>query len=792
MQKERVHTGHENDSLALQVHDLSASGSYILDFDFHCDVFNETQQQQAVQHFLQILDALLDEPNQSLHRVSLLSSEERERVLRKFNETQFALPKSLTVPRLFEEQVHRKPHQVAVRFEGQSLTYVELNSRANQLAHYLKSLGVGPETIVGICAEPSLAILVGIMGILKAGGAYLALDPEHPSERLAFMLNDARVALLLTEKRLVEQYPRFSAAIRNDSTDQVQTSSVRIVYVDADGPAIDSQGDENPDSNLTADNSAYIIYTSGSTGKAKGVIVPHGGLCNRLLWARKFYGLNETDRCLQKASFSYDASVWEIFEPLLAGAQIIMARPGGRRDSAYLAELIAKHSITVAEFVPSMLRLLLEEKAIEDCRSLKRVFSGGEVLPLELQKTFFEKLSSDLHNTYGPTEASIDVTHWKCEPGANQEPIPIGRPIGNTQIYILDAHLNPVPIGIAGELHIGGVGLARGYLNRPELTAEKFIPDPFSGEPGLRLYKTGDLARYLNDGNVEFLGRLDHQVKIRGFRIELAEIEAALREHPAVRETVVVVLGDAPGEQRLVAYAVTNQEPAPTTTELRSFLKEKLPDYMLPSACVFLKAFPLTASGKVDRQALPIPEKSRPELEKGVVAPRTPAESTIAEIWRDLLGVDRVGIYDNFFDLGGHSLLALRLFARFEKAFGKKPLLSSFFQRPTIEHLAKVITQRMPSTGSSCLVAIQPQGVKRPFFCVHEFFGDVVCYTNLARRMGQDQPFYALQARGLDGNDEPLADIGAMAAHYIDQIRSGSTARPLCSRRSLYRRRHRF
>ncbi|MGH7927237.1 MAG: non-ribosomal peptide synthetase, partial [Candidatus Binatia bacterium] len=409
------------------------------------------------------------------------------------------------------------------------------------------------------------------------------------------------------------------------------------------------------------------IYTSGSTGTAKGVVVQHGGICNRLLWAQKFYELSETDRCLQKASFSYDASIWEIFEPLLAGAQLVMARPGGRQDPAYLVELIAKQKITVAEFVPSMLRLLLEEKGIESCGTLKRVFSGGEVLPLEVQKSFFEKLPADLYNTYGPTEASVDVTHWKCKPNSDEQNIPIGGAIGNTAIYVLDPHLNPLPIGIPGELHIGGIGLARGYLNQPELTAEKFIPNPFGCEPGSRLYKTGDLARYRPDGNIEFLGRLDHQVKVRGLRIELGEIEAALRCHPAVREAVVLAREDAAGDKLLVAYVVPQQRVALAFGELRTFLKDMLPAYMIPSSFVSMDALPLTVNGKVDRNALPAPDHRRPDLREAVAAPRDALELQINKIWEKILGVKPIGLRDNFFDLGGHSLLAIRLVSQVEK-----------------------------------------------------------------------------------------------------------------------------
>ena len=771
-QKTSVHTGHENDSLALQVHDFSRSGSLILDFDFHRDVFDDAQCKAAVGHLLRLMDAFLADPRKPIRSVDILLPGEREQITKAFNVTQTAVPRNMTLPALFEDQVRRTGAKVAVSFEGASLTYSQLNNRANGLAEHLKSLGVGADCIVGVCAEPSLETIVGLLAILKAGAAYMGLDPEFPKDRLAFMLRDSHVSVLLSQRSLLERYPYVTEAFGDMVTER---AGKEIVLIDEEAWRTGNEDDPSPADGPAAENLAYVVYTSGSTGTPKGVMVHHGGVCNRLLWGSRIYGVDEADRVLHKSSISYDASIWEIFGALIAGSELIVAHPGGRRDSAYLADLIAERKITDAEFVPSMLSVILDEKGIDRCTSLKRVFSGGEALTAEIQNKFFARTwSAALYNTYGPTECSIDVTHYKCERDSKSGNVPIGRPVGNTQMYILDRYLNPVPIGVAGELHIGGAGLARGYLNRPELTAEKFIADPFSSTPGARLYKTGDLARYLPDGNIEFLGRFDHQVKIRGFRIELGEIETVLRSHPAVQQAVVTARQDvARDEKLLVAYVVGSQPGSCSATELHGYVKMKLPSYMLPAAFVFLDALPATASGKVNFQALPPPDGSRIDGSENFMAPRNPIESKMADIWSKLLGLDRVGVRDNFFDLGGHSLLAVRLFAEIEKAFEKRPPLASLFQEPTIEHLAVLINDNTSETKAppSSLIAVQPQGTKRPIFCVHTFFGDVLCYMNLARHLGSDQPFYAIEARGLNGIDEPFDDIKAMAAYYIEQVR---------------------
>ena len=609
--------------------------------------------------------------------LSILPEQERQQILGEWNSTQADYPRDKCLHELFEEQVERTPDNIALVFKNEYLTYKELNERANQLAHFLWTSGVRPEVPVGVYMERSLEMVISLYGILKAGGAYVPLDPEYPPERVAFMLEDTHIPVILTQKHLVASIPELS-------TD--------VFCVDTDWPKIAQIKTDNLNSGVTAENLAYVIFTSGSTGRPKGVMNEHRGICNRLIWMQDEYQLNDTDRIFQKTPYSFDVSVWEFFWPLLYGARLVVAQPGGHRDSAYLVKTIVDEKITTIHFVPSMLQIFLEDKNVDNCKCLKRVICSGEALPYELQDRFFKLLDVELHNLYGPTEAAVDVTHWTCQRDSEMRIVPIGRPVANTQTYILNRYMQPVPIGVSGELHLGGVQVARGYLNRPELTAEKFVPDPFSHEPGARLYKTGDLCRYLPDGNIEYLGRNDFQVKIRGLRIEIGEIEAVLSQHPAVREAVVLAREDIPSDKRLVAYLVSNQQSKISIDELRNFLKEKLADYMMPSAFLQLEEFPLTSSGKVDRRSLPAPGGKR-QTEKIYVAPQGKAEQIIAGIWRELLKIEQVGVRDNFFDLGGHSLLLVRMMNKLQESFNKELSVVDMFQRPTIKELAKFLTQ---------------------------------------------------------------------------------------------------
>ncbi|MHB8519306.1 MAG: amino acid adenylation domain-containing protein [Limisphaerales bacterium] len=672
-----VHTGTTKFDLTLSV--IEDHGGLRCYAEYAADLFDAATIRRMLGHFQTLLEGIVADPDRRLSQLPLLSGAERHQLLVEWNQTRVEYPQAQGVHQLFEEQVRRTPDATAVVFEGQRLTYGELNARANRLAHHLQTLGVGPEGLAGICTERSVEMVVGLLAILKAGGAYVPLDPGYPKERLHFMLEDARVPVLLTQQRLLAGLPEHGA---------------RTICLDADWQRISVEPDCNPDSGVTAGNLAYVIYTSGSTGRPKGAMNVHRGLANRLLWMQDAYRLTADDCVLQKTPFSFDVSVWEFFWPLLVGARLAVARPGGHQDTAYLVRLIGEQQITTLHFVPSMLEAFLDAPGVEDrCTSLRRVICSGEALPLETQEHFFARLNCPLHNLYGPTEASIDVTAWTCERDTPRAIVPIGRPIANTQIFILDQHLQPVAVGVPGELHIGGVGLARGYLNRPELTAERFIPNPFSPEAGARLYKTGDRARYLRDGNIEFLGRLDHQVKLRGHRIEPGEVEAALGQHPAVQQNVVVLREDTPGDQRLIAYFVPEPDRAAGAGDLRRFLLDRLPEYAVPAAFVALKTLPLTPNGKLDRGALPAPDQTRGESAEPFIAPRTATEETLARIWCEMLGLRQVGVQDNFFASGGYSLLVTRVIARVRQTFQVELPMRRFFQTPTIAALAGAIEE---------------------------------------------------------------------------------------------------
>jgi amino acid adenylation domain-containing protein/non-ribosomal peptide synthase protein (TIGR01720 family) len=652
-------------------------------WEYNTDLFDCSTIERMTGHFVTLLESIVANPSERISQLPILTASEQQQLLVEWNDTSVDYPQDKCIHQLFEEQVQRTPDAVAVVFENQQLTYEELNTRANQLAHYLRSLGVGADVLVGICVERSLEMVVGLLGILKAGGAYVPLDPEYPQDRLNFMLADAQVSVLLTQQHLLEKLPEHQA---------------RVVHLDNDWLVISTSSQEDLIAEVQASNIAYVIYTSGSTGQPKGVMLSHSNLCNHTFWMQATFPLTKKDKVLQKTPFGFDASVWEFYAPLLAGGQLVIAKPGGHTDSAYLLRLIAQQQITTIQLVPSLLQMLLEQGGIETCHSLKHVFCGGEVLPVTLQEGLLSKLDVNLHNLYGPTEACIDATFWNCQREIYPQFVPIGRPIDNTQIYILDQNLQLLPVGIPGELHIGGASLARGYLNRPDLTQEKFITNPFkdsealasplASAEGSKLYKTGDKARYLPDGNIEYLGRIDNQVKIRGFRIELGEIEAALSQHQDVQVCCVIVREDIPGNKRLVAYIVPQPQITPTVSVLRSFLKEKLPDYMVPSAIVTLESLPLTPNGKIDRRALPEPQ-ARTGIEIDIVPPRTPIEEKLVQIWAQVLRVEQIGIHDNYFELGGDSILSIQIISR-AKVAGIELTVKQLFANKTIAELATV------------------------------------------------------------------------------------------------------
>ncbi len=606
-------------------------------------------------------------------------------LLEDFNATVHLFPQA-TLADLFEAQVARTPDAVALIFENDSLSYAQLNDRINRLAHYLIQLGAGPERLVGIALERSVEMVVAMYATIKSGAAYLPLDPEYPAARLEGMIADAAPVAVLTNQAFADKLAAAKTLIcRLDSSD-IQN-------------ALGRQPARNPHDGdrrcpLLRQNPAYAIYTSGSTGTPKGTIITHEAIVNRLAWMQSQYKLQADDRILQKTPFTFDVSVWEFFWPLLQGATLVVAKPQGHRDPSYLARIMESQRITTAHFVPSMLQAFLQEPAAEQCSTLKRVICSGEALPTELQAGFYRVFHIPLHNLYGPTEATVDVTFWKCDRDSAAESVPIGRPIWNTRLYVLDSNLQLMPPGIQGELYIAGIGLARGYLNRADLTAERFVADPF-GLPGTRMYRTGDVARWRHDGALEFLGRADQQVKIRGLRIELGEIEAALTAHPQVRRAAVIARDEGHGGTQLVAYVVPRQNTIEEES-LRYGLGEKLPDYMVPSAFVVMDALPLTVSGKLDRRALPAPKTQV----KSYRAPRTPQEEIVCRIFAEVLSLEKVGVEDHFFHLGGDSILSIQVVSRARSA-GLELSPRDVFQHPTVEALAAVATMTIQPTQSS-------------------------------------------------------------------------------------------
>ncbi|MEH2391354.1 MAG: amino acid adenylation domain-containing protein [Nostoc sp.] len=655
-------------------------GQLILECQYNTNLFDADTIRRRMAEFETLLLGIVANPNQSIAKLPILPAVEQQ-LLAKWNNTQTAYPQDICIHQLFETQVEKTPDAIAVVFEEELISYRELNLRANQLAHYLQSLGVGSEVLVGLCVERSLEMVVGVLGILKAGGAYVPLDYAYPQERLAFMVQDAQVSVLLTQEKLKSGLPNHQA---------------EIICLDTNWQFIDYELD-NPTHNITSNNLAYVIYTSGSTGQPKGVQIQHRSAVNLLNAIAQEPGLTAEDTLLSVTSLSFDIAVSEIFLPLSVGAKLVLVSREVAADGTQLLKALTTSGATFMQPTPVTWRLLLAA-GWQGSPQLKMI-STGEALPKELANQLLPK-GACLWNLYGPTETTIWSTGYKVTTG--NKAISIGYPLANTQIYILDSHLQPVPIGISGELYIGGEGLARGYLNRLDLTAEKFISNPFSPNPKSRLYKTGDLARYLPDGQIEYLGRIDYQIKLRGFRIELGEIETALLQHPAIKEGVVIVREDTSNENNLVGYIVaeTGQDSLQVISQLRRFLKQQLPDFMVPTIFMALEAMPLTPNGKVDRKALPEPDASRPELEANYVAPRTPIEQQITDIWMQVLNVKRVGIYDNFFELGGYSLIGIQVVSRVRQALQVEILMSNLFELPTVADLAeRVETLRWATQG---------------------------------------------------------------------------------------------
>ncbi|MEJ0096570.1 MAG: amino acid adenylation domain-containing protein [Methylocella sp.] len=733
---------------------------------YNTSLFDAPTIERMAEHFTRLLDGIVEAPETRIAQLPMLSAAERHQVVAEWNATAVDYEGAQTLHELFEAQVAEAPDAVAVAFEGRELTYGELNARSNQLAHYLRQCGVGPEVLVGLCVERSLEMVVGLLGVLKAGGAYVPLDPSYPPERLAYMLDDARPAVLLTQAAVLPRLPGVEIA---------------VLCLDVQWPALAECSAANPARLSEADHLAYVIYTSGSTGRPKGVGVPQSGLVNFVHATQQALELDRHDVLLSVTSLSFDIAALELFLPLLVGASTLLPSRDVVGDPMQLVALMERCQVSVMQATPATWRALATYRWPSRQKPLKAL-CGGEALPLELARRLLQH-TSQVWNLYGPTEATIWCALQRLTPENLNLSVPIGRPIANTQLYILDELLNPAPVGVAGELHIAGAGLARGYLQRPDLTAEKFIANPF-GPPGARMYKSGDLARYLPDGAIEYLGRLDDQVKIRGFRIELGEVEAVLAALPGVGEAIVAAREDEPGERRLVAYVTPRAHEAAEAREgtergedggegdgleagaLRAALLRVLPDYMVPSHFVALDRLPLTPNGKIDRKALPAPGAQRGE--GGYAAPRTPAEAAMAQIWAEVLKLDRVGIHDNFFELGGHSMLAVKLTAAVKHRFDFELPLSQLFVSPTVAALSQEIAANRPL--QRLLVPIKGGSCEPPLFLFHPSGGGIFCYSQLANALDETRPVYGIRSAHRTGISIEPYDLETVCNAYVAEL----------------------
>ncbi len=685
--------------------------------EYCTDLYNEQMIERMMGHYKELLHSVVREPQQKIGILPMLTQAEKHQLLVEFNDTEVTYPRDKTIVDLFEEQVERSPQAVAVILEEEQLTYKELNERSNKLAHYLRSVGVKEETLVPICVERSLEMIVGILGILKAGSAYVPIDPEYPLERISYMLKDTRANIVVSSKA---------------SRSKLQaTEDLDIIELDKKWSAINKQPIVNVQSSIKPHHLAYVIYTSGSTGKPKGVMIEHSNVYSFIFWCTKEFLVSRFDIVYACTSICFDLSVFEIFYTLSIGKCLRIIKNG-----LHISKYLSKDSYVLTNSVPGVIQSLLKDRT--DLSSIRVINMAGEPIPSGVQQSL-DTDNIEVRNLYGPTEATTYSTMDRLKKG---KVALIGRPISNTNIYIINKEDQLVPVGVPGEIFIGGAGLARGYLNRPELTIEKFVANRFSKQSGARMYKTGDLGRWLADGNIEYLGRMDDQVKIRGYRIELGEIESVLEQCELVRQAAVLARKDNKGNKRLVSYIVA--ERLFDRQALITFLKGKLPEYMVPSVWVELESLPLTPNGKIDKKALPDPDISN-LLNNQYVAPHTEVEQTLANIWQKLLGVKAVGIHDNFFELGGHSLIATRLMSKIEKSFRIKFPISVLYQAPSVKELAFFISNEI-KLKESCVVTIQPNGSLTPIFVVGDLMRSLR-YYQLAKHLGDEHPVYELRIR---------------------------------------------
>ena len=754
--------------LTLDLHDgpqgLTACFTYLL------ELFDEATIRRMAGHWQTLLEGIVADPALPLTRLPLLTAQERKQLVVEWNATQGSYPAlnataGKCVHQLFEAQVERNPSAVAVVSQGEQISYQELNQQANLLARHLRAHGVGSETLVAMLTERNIPFVIAILAIFKAGGAYLPLDPHYPEARLRRVIEQSQCKLVLTStdfattlSRALEEVPR----------------EVRPHCINLQDVQYTSESVENLPATNTPENLAYVIYTSGSTGLPKGAMIEQRGMLNHLYAKIEALNLTAADTVAQTASQCFDISVWQFLAVLLVGGRVQIYPDVVAHDATRLLQQVEQHHVSILETVPSLLRAMLDAQESEasdrpKLEGLRWLIPTGEALPVDLCRRWLRRYPHvPLLNAYGPTECSDDVTHYVIsqEPEQGRRSIPIGRAIPNMRLYVLDRQLEPLPIGVSGELYVGGIGVGRGYLGDEQRTKGAFVPDPFVPEGGARLYKTGDIARYLPDGNLEFLGRVDSQVKLRGLRIELGEIEAVLNQHPAVREAVVVVREEEPGKQRLVAYVVLHQGQGTLAEELKSQMRKQVPSYMVPSSFVQLDKLPLTANGKLDRKALPAPEPDRRKTEESYVAPVLPLHHQLVQIWEEVLGVHPVGIKDDFFELGGDSLLAVKLFEHITQVYGKRLALSTLFAGATIEQVAGALGEETQTKELAPLVVVQAGGSRRPFFFLHgEWRGGALYTRELARSLGPEQPFYLLEPYQLDGQAVPPTFEEMATAH---------------------------
>ncbi|TCP59140.1 amino acid adenylation domain-containing protein [Tumebacillus sp. BK434] len=729
-------------------------------FEYSTDLYNRDTIERMATHFANLLTSLLQAPDRAISELPILSDEERHLLLYGWNDTGVEFPRDTLLHELFEAQAAQTPERIASIYGDDTMTYAELEARANQLAHYLIAQGVGPDVPVGVCIERSHHLVVALIGILKAGGAFMPIDTEAPTARIAQLAEEASAPVCLTQAHLRDKMPEDVCS---------------FVYVDEQWDDISNRSADKPQLELTPKHLVSIYYTSGSTGKPKGVASTHEGWVNRMCWMQRYHQLRQDETVLQKTTLTFDDSAVEFYWPLMVGARIALMAPGDHRDPRAILDAAIKYQAAAVQFVPSMLSMVVEaitpeDRAQLDC--LRNVVSSGEGLQPELVRLFQERIGCRLHNTWGATEVSIDSTVQTCTEAdaADEGYVSVGRPIDNNQVYVLDSNLQPVPIGVVGDLYLAGIGLARNYHNNEARTAEAFVSNPFI--PGERMYKTGDRGYFRTDGTIKFVGRQDNQIKVRGMRVELGEIETVVGQHPDVRESAVIAHEFVPGDKRLIAYVAPHHEIELNIADIRAFMQAKLPEHMVPSFFVALDKMPLTANGKVDRRALPIPSDGSFSRDVEYVAPRDMLEVQIVQVWEDLLGVRPIGIRDNFFSLGGHSLLAVRLMSKLQNQFKNDLPLAALFQGGTIEHLAALIRRDQQEQGEvKSLIGFKTTGSRTPFFVVHEGTGGVLDYVELSRTMDPEQPLYAFQARGMQDDRPAHARIEEAAAAYIQEMR---------------------